>query len=95
MMCLAVALPVECQVKSDCRTRRKVMIERTCQRCLHFIDDPASIEAEIPNLTIFGSAYSSARGHAGICYKFGLFMDPLPAQDCPSFTLHGKSNREE
>ena len=68
-------------------------IERTCRHCVHFIDDPASIEAEIPNLTIFGSAYSSARGHAGICRKTDLFMDPLPAQDCPSFTLRKRSNR--
>ena len=66
-------------------------IERTCQHCVHFIDDPASIEAEIPNLTMLGSAYSSARGHAGICRKTDRFLDPLPARDCPSFTLRNSS----
>ena len=71
------------------------MIERTCQHCVHFIDDPASIEAEFPNLTIFGSAYSSARGAAGICQKLDRFMDPLPAQNCPSFTLRGESDGQE
>ena len=61
------------------------MIKQTCQHCAHFIDDPAVIEAEIPGLTSFGSAYSSARGHAGICREFDRFMDPLMARECPSF----------
>jgi len=68
------------------------MIELTCQHCIHFVDDPALIEAEFPNLTIFGSAYSSARGNAGICKKLDRFLDPLPAQECPSFTLRGESD---
>jgi len=71
------------------------MIERTCQHCVHFIDDPASIEAEFPNLTVFGSAYSSARGNAGICQKLNRFMDPLPAQDCLSFTFRCESGGQE
>lgn len=60
-------------------------MERTCQHCIHFDDDPASIEAEFPYLTVFGSAYSAARGEAGICKKLGLFTDPQPARCCPSF----------
>ena len=61
------------------------MIKQTCQHCAHFVDDPAAIEAEIPGLTSFGSAYSSARGHAGICQELDRFMDPLPAQECSLF----------
>ncbi len=61
------------------------MVKQTCQHCAHFDDDPASIEAEIPGLTSFGSAYSSARGHAGICQAFDRFMDPVLAENCPSF----------
>ena len=61
------------------------MIHQTCQHCAHFDDDPAVIEAEIPGLTSFGSAYSSARGHAGICREFDRFLDPVMARDCPSF----------
>jgi hypothetical protein len=61
------------------------MNERTCQHCARFADDPAVIEAEIPGLTSFGSAYSSARGYAGICREFDRFMDPVLARDCPSF----------
>jgi hypothetical protein len=64
-------------------------IEQTCQDCTHFVDDPAFIEAEFPNLTIFGSAYSSARGDAGICHKYDLFTDPVPARKCPSFAVPG------
>jgi len=67
------------------------MIKQTCQHCAHFNDDPAFIEAEIPGLTSFGSAYSSARGHAGICRELDRFMDPLPAQDCPSFEPRGQT----
>ncbi len=63
------------------------MAKRTCQHCVHFDDDPASIEAEFPYLTLFGSAYSSARGEAGICQQMDRFMDPVRAQDCPSFAL--------
>jgi hypothetical protein len=58
---------------------------QTCQHCRHFADDPAVIEAEIPGLTSFGSAYSSARGHAGICRAFDRFLDPMYAWECPSF----------
>ena len=51
------------------------------------MDDPAYIEAEFPYITTFGSAYSSARGDAGICEKLDRFLDPLPAEYCPSFIL--------
>ena len=61
------------------------MIKQTCQHCAHFVDDPAAIEAEIPGLTSFGSAYSSARGYAGICQELDRFMDPVPAQECSLF----------
>ena len=61
------------------------LTEETCQHCIYFADDPAVIEAEIPGLTSFGSAYSSARGHAGICREFDRFMDPVMARDCPFF----------
>lgn len=39
----------------------------TCGRCLHFIDEPARIEAMIPGLTTFGSARASVRADDGIC----------------------------
>ena len=68
-------------------SRNESMAKQTCQHCVHFVGDPVSIEAEFPNLTIFGSAYSSARGDAGICHKFDLFLDPVLARNCPSFTL--------
>ena len=71
------------------------MIGRTCRSCDHFVDDPAAIEAELPYLTVFGSAYSSARGDAGICQKLDRFMDPLPAQDCASFTLRGETDGQQ
>jgi len=58
---------------------------RTCRSCTHFIDDPGTIEAEFPGIPVFGSAYSSARGHAGICEERGRFMDPLPAGYCETF----------
>jgi hypothetical protein len=70
------------------------MIKQTCQHCAHFVDDPASIEAEFPYITVFGSAYSSARGHAGICRELDRFMDPVLAQGCPSFVLRGQTERE-
>lgn len=71
------------------------MTERTCQCCVHFDDDPASIEAEFPYITVFGSAYSSARGEAGICQELERFMDPIPASYCPSFKLHADLMKSE
>ncbi len=70
------------------------MKEKTCQDCAYFLDDPASIEAEFPNLTIFGSAYSSARGDAGICQKLSLFLDPMLMKNCPSYRLGGGVNKK-
>jgi hypothetical protein len=71
------------------------MVERTCRHCVHFDDDPASIEAEFPFITTFGSAYSSARGEAGICGELDRFMDPMPARACPSFALHEELNARQ
>ena len=65
--------------------------EATCRSCVHFDDDPASIEAQIPKFTTFGSAYSSARGNAGFCQKLNRFLDPQPAQSCPEYSLLVKS----
>ena len=59
--------------------------ESTCRDCANFVDDPAAIEDWIPNFTMLGSAYSSARGVAGICRESERFMDPVPASSCPSF----------
>lgn len=70
------------------------MIKQTCQHCTHFNDDPAFIEAEIPGLTSFGSAYSSARGHAGICHALDRFMDPVLAENCPSFAPRATKSEE-
>jgi len=70
------------------------MIRQTCQHCAHFVDDPASIEAEFPGITPFGSAYSSARGQAGICQEFDRFMDPVLARDCPSFEPREQKGRQ-
>jgi hypothetical protein len=60
-------------------------IELTCRSCVHFDDDPAHLETEVPGILVFGSAYSSARGHAGMCRQLDRFLDPLPARHCPSF----------
>jgi len=71
------------------------MIKQTCQHCAHFVDDPASIEAEFPGLSVFGSAYSSARGHAGICQELDRFMDPVPAQNCHLFVARVEMDAEQ
>jgi len=72
----------------------ETMGKPTCVQCVHFDDDPAHIEAEFPYLTVFGSAYSSARGRAGICDKYSRFMDPMPAYYCSGFAERRESNGE-
>lgn len=56
-----------------------------CRGCVHFDDDPASIERQLPGINILGSAYGSVRGDAGICSALGRFMEPLRADACPHF----------
>jgi hypothetical protein len=58
------------------------MHRTTCRSCEHFDDDPASIEAQLPGITILGSAYGSVRGDAGICQVLKRFMEPIEAADC-------------
>ena len=57
----------------------------TCRSCVHFDDDPERLEAEVPGILVFGSAYGSSRGHAGLCAKLDRFQDPIPADACPAF----------
>jgi hypothetical protein len=57
----------------------------SCRCCRHFTDDPEAIEAQLPGINIYGSAYSSVRGNAGICAQLGRFMDPVPAAECCHF----------
>jgi len=57
----------------------------TCRSCVHFDDDPGHLESEVPGIMVFGSAYGSSKGHAGLCSKLDRFLDPIPARSCPSF----------
>lgn len=59
--------------------------DRTCFSCVHFVDDPGAIEAEFPGIPVFGSAFASCRGHAGMCQERDRFMDPIPARSCATF----------
>ncbi len=58
----------------------------TCTSCRHFDDQPHSLEAQLPGITILSSAFASVRGEAGICRVFGRFMDPLDGRACPHFS---------
>jgi len=69
------------------------VFELTCRSCVHFNDDPAHLEAEVPGILVFGSAYSSARGHAGMCRRLDRFLDPLLARQCPSFEALDEHNK--
>lgn len=75
--------------------KRLTRNDRTCRDCAQFVDDPAAIEAWIPNFTMLGSAYSSARGVAGICQVDARFMDPVPASGCSSFKIRGPERKAQ
>jgi hypothetical protein len=53
--------------------------EPRCDRCRHFVDDPARMEAELPGIQILGSMYGSARGDSGFCAVHARFAS---ARDC-------------
>ena len=71
----------------------ETVMNLTCRSCVHFDDDPEHLEAEVPGILVFGSGYSSARGHAGFCRRLDRFLDPLLAGDCPSFEALDQPDR--
>jgi len=50
--------------------------EPRCDRCRHFMDDPARMEAELPGIQILGSMYGSSRGDSGFCAVHARFASP-------------------
>jgi hypothetical protein len=55
-----------------------------CEKCKHFKNDPAAIEANYPGLKIMSSGFASVRDHDGLCEHNQLY---LSARDsCPNFT---------
>jgi hypothetical protein len=51
----------------------------TCQKCLHFENDPAVIEQTYPGLTSMSSGYASVRDRDGLCSYNQIY---LSASDC-------------
>lgn len=47
-----------------------------CARCAHFLSDRAAIEALVPNLSVFGSAYASVAWDIGLCRHWDGFRAP-------------------
>jgi hypothetical protein len=47
-----------------------------CAGCTHFLRDRAAIEALVPNLTVFGSAYASVAWDSGLCRNWDAFRSP-------------------
>lgn len=57
----------------------------TCRDCKYFNNDPAWLEREFLGMNILSSAYSSARGEAGVCIKRDLYLSPI--KKCIYFEL--------
>lgn len=55
----------------------------TCFPCVHFRDDPAWIEAELPGLAVFSSGHASVRAEDGLCQLHGLMINGRLR--CPGF----------
>ncbi len=56
---------------------------RTCAVCAHFVDDPGTMEAELPGINILGSMYGSVRGDSGFCRVWDRLMRAVDS--CPRF----------
>jgi hypothetical protein len=50
-----------------------------CSECVHFLDDPRSLERCFPGIRALSSAFGSSRGRAGLCRLDDVFLDPRPA----------------
>ncbi len=57
----------------------------TCRDCKYFNNDPEWLEKELLGLNALSSAYSSARGEAGVCIKLDLYLSPI--KKCIYFEL--------
>jgi hypothetical protein len=45
-----------------------------CGRCVHFCNDPASIESAFKGLTAMSSGHASVRSHDGLCGLHDLYL---------------------
>jgi hypothetical protein len=54
-----------------------------CLHCIHFISQPAAIEAAYPGLTTMSSGYASVRDRDGICNHHQLYLSGRDS--CASF----------
>ena len=55
----------------------------TCQKCLHFENDPDVIEQTYPGLTSMSSGYASVRDRDGLCHFHQLYLSA--GNSCPYF----------
>lgn len=53
----------------------------TCQQCIHFENDPASVEAAYPGLTALSSGFASVRDRDGFCNYHQLYLSGR--DNCP------------
>jgi hypothetical protein len=55
----------------------------TCQKCVHFENDPAAIEKTFPGLTVMSSGFASVRDRDGLCNYHQLYLSA--GDSCESF----------
>jgi hypothetical protein len=54
-----------------------------CGRCAHWADNRALLEARIPGLASFGSAYGASVGESRLCLHHDRLM--MPHDSCAAF----------
>ncbi len=65
----------------------------TCQKCVHFENDPSLVEEVYRGLTAMSSGFASVRDQDGFCNYNQLY---LSARDsCPSFASHASELNQE
>ena len=55
----------------------------TCEKCIHFQNDPAEIEKAYPGLTAMSSGYASVRDRDGLCSYNQIYLSA--GDSCPQF----------
>ena len=46
-----------------------------CLYCVHFCNDPKTMEEEIPGLQVMGSGWASVRKEDGLCRLRNVYLD--------------------
>ena len=75
-------------IREVLKALRRPAPQGQCLNCVHFCNDPKTMENEIPGLQVMGSGWASVRKEDGLCHLRGVYLDATSS--CTDFTPRGR-----